>query len=1258
MARIIGNLSSEAFTLISILVICSPLFPVSSAQGQQQLSQNSAANIKFENLTRQDGVTDSEIRNVIEDDQGRIWFGTRYGGVNIYNGYGIHAYAHDPNDANSLAGDPAFSLFKDSQGKIWVSTLGAGLSKYDPATDSFTNYQHNPQDPTSIWHDSVQFTFEDRDGNFWVAAANGLDRMDRETGIFTRSSFGPEGAITPSNQNIKVFYQDRDGGLWLGLRRGGLRRIDPQTGKVTHTYMHDPEDPYSLSDNNVFAILEDHTGTFWVGTWQGLNILDRDTGKFTQIEAEPNDPNGLSDRRIFSLLEDSQNRLWIGTGVGLNQYDRDSNRFIRYFNDPNDPNSLAHNEVLFLYEDTSGILWISTLSGLSKLDLKPPKFTSYRACATPGSLNSDDVEALLEDSQGRLWIGAAETLNLWNPETKSFTHYEAKFNSSESLGYIDHIFEDRQGQFWLGTQNGLFIFEPSTGSFQPFQEHPDYPIGEEIIQIDQEENTDYLWLNVRGGGLKKLDPKTGIVLGHYIHDTNDTNSLSDDYINHFYLESDNTLWIATEGGLNKLETKRQKITRFSLHPNGKLGRDPANDIHHVRMGSDGNLWVATSAGLNLFSPETEEFTKYTPHNTERGLPSSLIKWTLEDASGQVWIGTNSGLAKFDAQKNTFRTYDVTDGLTDIAISTDVLETSWGDILFVSKNRGVNIFNPDKIEDNAYIPPVILTDFYLSNQLVDEYGSNSALSKPIYLLKKLNLAHNQSDFTINFAALNYRKPDQNLYQYQLEGFDKTWSPISKDNSATYTNLDPGRYTFHVKGSNNDGVWNETATTLQIVIASPWWATWWFRVTCSASVVGLVLGGYRWRSQEIRLQNRRLEQQVDERTNELRVSETELRQAKEKAESANRAKSRFLANMSHELRTPLNGILGYVQILQKAPAIPPEQKQQIQTIGKSGDHLLTLLNDILDISKIEAGKIILSPQLVELRDFLTGIARIIRIRAEQKSLHFQTEFSADLPKIVHIDEKRLRQILLNLLGNAVKFTDHGSIVFTVNRLTQDQASTCQLRFSVKDSGMGITEYEQTRIFKPFYQGIDVDEQYGTGLGLSISQHLAHLMGGKIELASTPGKGSTFWCDLQLLINHSPIPTDTQETLPIRGYQGTRKMVLIVDDEPINRAVLRDTLAPLGFKIIEANDALIALEQASCYQPDLILLDSRMPRMDGREMVIRLRQNPTLQNIPIIGISASTYDEDKQSLLASGCDDFLPKPVNIDHLLQMMAHLLDLE
>ncbi|MFZ5549148.1 MAG: ATP-binding protein [Pseudomonadota bacterium] len=411
--------------------------------------------------------------------------------------------------------------------------------------------------------------------------------------------------------------------------------------------------------------------------------------------------------------------------------------------------------------------------------------------------------------------------------------------------------------------------------------------------------------------------------------------------------------------------------------------------------------------------------------------------------------------------------------------------------------------------------------------------------------------------------------------------------------------------------------------------------------------------RGREDELRHHQERLEAAVRERTTQLQV-------AKEAAESASAAKSEFLARMSHELRTPLNAVIGYAQILKMDGGLTSRQRAGLDNIHAGGEHLLTLIVDILDLARIEAGRIELYPAPVRLQSLLGSVGDIVRLKAEEKGLVFNVALGDGLPETVVADEKRLRQVLINLLGNAVKFTDSGHVTLALSRgEATAREGFVRLRFAVSDSGIGIAPEVVPRLFQPFEQAGEAHRRSaGTGLGLAISRQLVGLMGGDIQVQSRPGVGSTFWFELELAPAHDQPAAQSPAAAPaVLGYEGVRRRILVADDVMVNRRMLCELLHQLGFETHEAADGLQVLDQVRLVAPHIVLMDVRMPIMDGLEATLQLRQSPETAHLPVIMVSANAATEDEQRGLAAGAVAFLPKPVDRTRLIALLTEHLQL-
>ena len=1084
----------------------------------------------------------------------------------------------------------------------------------------------------------------------WLTTDGGLDRFDIKEGSFTHFRSDPNNPATLTNNLVTYVSEDRNGNLWVSSA-WGLNRLDPRTGRVTR-YLNDPNDPYSLGDNYVGWSLEDHAGIIWAAAGRQLDALDPATGRFTRYAVLPGNA-GQGFDGVTSIVEDEDGRIWLSTiNNGVLRLERDRKQVMQYRSNAADPNGLRDDNVHSLYKDGEGIMWACTKAGVSRFFPRSGGFTRYQQQpGTAGGLRGNIIWSVQEGSNDTLWIGTEHGLNRLNRNTGEFEHYAHDTRNPYSLPFdvISSIRNDKEGNLWLGMYGGgVARFDLSTGRFFTYRHAENNPqsLSSDRVLCLMFDRAGMLWVATGDGGLNRMDPRTGRTK-RYRSFPDDPDSLSDDNVKVTYEGRDGAIWIGTNQGLNRLDPGTGKFTHYrNTQKPGSLSSDIVDSILEDR---EGTLWVGTRNGLNRMDRAKGSFTTFTEKD---GLPDDTVAGILEDDQGTLWLATGNGLSNFDPGTKRFRNYSESDGLAGDSMnpfgSQAACRTRRGEMVFGSTD-GVTLFRPDRLQLNAFIPPVVITDFLLSRRPA-ELGGTSPLDRPIWAVDSLTLKPRHSIFSIEFSALSFAAPEKNRYRFRLEPFEGRWFEVdSRRRLVTYTNLPAGRYIFRVQGSNNAGVWNDAGVKLTIRVLPPWWATWWFRTLAAISFAAAMWLAYRTRVRRLHAAAAALEIQVGERTRELSL-------AKDAAESANRAKSSFLAAMSHELRTPLNAILGFSHLLRERGA-SDEQRKQLDIINRSGQHLLSLINDVLDMAKMEAGRGTLEPRPCDIRGLVHDVGEMMRVRAEAKhlALHISTP---DIVPNVDADGGRLRQVLINLLNNAVTYTDEGHIDLKLEVNPVKGAGQVSLVFEVADTGPGIAPEDQARVFEPFVRLDKTPSHKGTGLGLAIARELIELMGGAITLKSGPGSGSCFRVEIPAaLASPGELQPEQDGTARIVGVEPGQPecRVLVVDDEPENWMLLQNLLEGAGFPVQVAQDGAEAVEKFRQWRPAFVWMDIRMPGMDGIEAARRIRALSGGQDVKIAAVTASQFKGQRDQMLSAGFDDFVLKPYRPAEIFESMERHL---
>ncbi len=874
----------------------------------------------FRRLSIEQGLSQNSVLSIARDRFGFMWFGTE-SGLNKYDGYNFTVYLPAEGDPTSLSNSWISALLTDRQGDLWVGTEN-GLNKYVYSSDNFIRYFHDPADPNSLSSSRILCLFEDSQGQLWIGTDSGLNRYDSTQNGFIRYQHDAAASSSLSNNDVRAIAEDSHGYLWVGTAGGGLNRLDPLTGRfscIRHdpsaspdsslpddylssllinqsggsdiiwigtassglvrydpsrnefkTYRSDPDNPASLSDDLINCLALGPEGELWIGTDSGgLSRFSIESGIFTSHQYRSHDKFSLADNRVVSLYLGPDQVLWAGTYRGISQLNFHRQNFMRFIPNPADPNSLSHPAVRAFCQTASGLLLVGTDGGgLDVFDRQNLRVLHFRHDPkNPRSLSSNRVFSIIKDNDGTIWIATnGGGLNHFNLSNFTFTHYRHDTRRSESLidDRIRCLFIDSQNRFWLGTDgSGLVSFDRRTGKFsRPKITKIDYSneLSEfsPLVLLSQP-----FWSVAATVPRSLLGPPANPLLSGRILSINE--------------DSDGKLWIASlGGGLIRYTPETGEVLHLTHNPLDHRSLS-SNAVINVFPDRSGFIWAGTNGGgLNRLDPSSLKFTRY---REAQGLPSSVIYAIREDDDGYLWFSSNRGLSRLEPRSGQIKNFDITDGLQDYEFNGNACMRGQNGYLYFGGINGFNVFNPKNIKINDYLPPVVITNFMISNVPVKpglplEGEDEILLKQSIFETSYLDLPWKYRTIAFEFAGLDYTSPEKNQYAYILEGFDKEWNYVGTRRFASYSNLPPGRYTFRVKATNSDGLWNEAATSLSIHIIPPFWRTWWFYGLCVLALLGAVYGFERYRLGQVRHRQHELERLVAQRTEELRQANEKL------------------------------------------------------------------------------------------------------------------------------------------------------------------------------------------------------------------------------------------------------------------------------------------------------------------------------------------------------------------------------------------------
>ncbi|QBN17433.1 hybrid sensor histidine kinase/response regulator [Flavobacterium nackdongense] len=1195
---------------------------------------------RLNNLSTVQGLSQSSIIAIHQDDIGQMWFGTR-DGLNKYDGSKFTIFRNNPKDSTSISNNDILSIQKDKSGNIWVGTYN-GLNCYNPKKNTFKQYFHSNSDQSLC--NSTVYEIKEIKNEIWIGTSSGLSIYNKNTRKFISLFQNVNNSSSLPNNFVLSILETKNGAIWVGTAKGLCRLKSRKNNIFTFQQIKAAGDNEALF---IQKIKEDAAGNLWIGTkTKGVYKFDNRSQKLISLQA-----NGLQNGiglDIRAIDIDKNGALWIGTYSGVSVLNSEGN--IQKVENSSAKNT-SLKKVKAIFTDKKGTVWIGTYyNGLYNWDVSNVNFTNLNQNSGKQALSFDVISSIIADKNQNVYFGTeGGGITILDKKTER-TRFLSAGKSLEWPGNsIKSMLLTDNGILWIGTfSDGLSAYDIKTQQFLPSLISPDLKnlLKETgVYVIKKGRDKDVIWLGSFGKGLIRyaMTTKTYQIIGN---DNYSDNFLTNNRIRTLLIDSKDNIWIGTQSGLNcinlnDIENNKYKIKHF-FFDNSTLSGD---DILSLFQDHKDRIWVGTKAkGLYMLNGSAIKSIKFKPGNET----VTAIHAILEDAKSNLWLSSNFGIIKYNTTKNALIVYNQKQGLVSNEFNDNACLKLAPNQFYFGGPLGVSYFNSDRIAINSYSPQVILTGLNIKNELVDVNTNQEILENSITYTKTLTLSYDKANFSINFAIPNFINSTNNRYSYRLVGLENNWTTTDK-NEAVYTIQTPGTYVFEVRGANNDGVWNTVPTTLEIIVEpAPWRSVWAFLLYFI--IIGAALYGLAWiiKSKEI------LKKEL-----ELEHLETQINKENTSA------KLQFFTNISHEFRTPLTLILGPLQQILSNYNGSNEMYKKLMVIESSANHLLGLINRLMDFRKFENKQFILESAQGNIVKFLNEI--FLSFSEYAKDGNYTYTFStSDEEILVYYDRYKLERVFYNLISNAFRYTPKAGVIsMTITKEDQD------IIIAITDSGVGIAEEYIDKIFDLFFEvpghkKVENDYNKGTGIGLSIVKNIVDLHKGIIKVENKSTGGAIFAVRLPLgkaHLSESEISKDFKVSDDVSLYtsqltqlndpedeeyleldSNTEKLsILIVEDHKVLRNFIKNFLKS-EYNVLVAENGVKGLKKALKYVPDLVISDVIMPEMVGTELCAKIKENIKTSHIPVILLTSRTSFVYKIEGLESGADDYISKPFNL--------------